>query len=398
MKTLYINQRFIDPSIFLRYPLSIKYAVTDVSAIEDADIILDHSVYILDRFCLTNIYDYVSVEQLNTFANHSDAQILFLEDFTMPVQDTALQIKNLIITHGFKPQSLWFNIAWLHQKVELDNALEAMGIYGVNVQVYNHWLFAIYDQYTTHKPLFDKLKDNAIEKRYSIFTRRYYETRFSLFLELINQDLLKDCEYTFTNFSPEVREYPNPWITKDELKNLDVTKSYKDKKHLIDRWIDGLPYCIDVNNLIESFPLDIYERYSKSGINVVIETLPIHINYDGANTQSLMITEKTFKAIATERPFMLYAPSGSLDMLKKEGFKTFDSWIDESYDKTDIIEEKQKLIVDQLKEFNKLTDAEYYRNLDNAVRTTEYNLHRFLYLGKLSSENSIYYDIGLLQK
>jgi hypothetical protein len=111
-----------------------------------------------------------------------------------------------------------------------------------------------------------------------------------------------------------------------------------------------------------------------------------------------MITEKTFKAIATERPFMLYAPSGSLDMLKKEGFKTFDSWIDESYDKTDIIEEKQKLIVDQLKEFNKLTDAEYYRNLDNAVRTTEYNLHRFLYLGKLSSENSIYYDIGLLQK
>jgi hypothetical protein len=296
----------------------------------------------------------------------------------MPVQDTALQIKNLITTHGFKPQSLWFNIAWLHQKVELDNALEAMGIYGVNVQVYNHWLFAIYDQYTTHKPLFDKLKDNAIEKRYSIFTRRYYETRFSLFLELINQDLLKDCEYTFTNFSPEVREYPNPWITKDELKNLDVTKSYKDKKHLIDRWIDGLPYCIDVNNLIESFPLDIYERYSKSGINVVIETSPIHINYDGANTQSLMITEKTFKAIATERPFMLYAPSGSLDMLKKEGFKTFDSWIDESYDKTDIIEEKQKLIVDQLKEFNKLTDTEYYRNLDNAARTTNHNLRRFL--------------------
>ena len=179
---------------------------------------------------------------------------------------------------------------------------------------------------------------------------------------------------------------------------VQVDKSYKDKKHLIDRWIDGLPYCIDVNNLIESFPLDIYERYSKSGINVVIETSPIHINYDGANTQSLMITEKTFKAIATERPFMLYAPSGSLDMLKKEGFKTFDFWIDESYDKTDIIEEKQKLIVGQLKEFNKLTDTEYYRNLDNAARTTNYNLRRFLYLGKLSTENTIYYDMGLLQK
>jgi hypothetical protein len=111
-----------------------------------------------------------------------------------------------------------------------------------------------------------------------------------------------------------------------------------------------------------------------------------------------MITEKTFKAIVTEKPFMLFAPSGSIDILKKEGFKTFDSWIDESYDNTDVIEEKQKLIVGQLKEFNKLTDAEYYRNLDNAARTTNHNLRRFLYLGKLSTENTIYYDMGLLQK
>jgi hypothetical protein len=397
MKNIYINQIFIDPPVLLRYPLSTKYSMSEVSIIEGAAII-DNSVYILERYCLTNIYDYASHEQLNIFANLSDAQLLFLEDFTIPVYDTALQIKNLIHTHGFNPQSLWFSIAWVHQKVELENTLKSMGIHGVNVQVYNHWLYRTYDQYITHKTFFDKLKDNIVEKRYSIFTRRYYEPRFSLFLELINQDLLKDCEYTFTNFSPEVREYPNPWITKEELKNLDITKSYKDKKHLIDRWIDGLPYCIDVNNLIESFPLDIYEKYSKSGINVVIETLPKHPSWHDCNTQSLMITEKTFKAIVTEKPFMLFAPSGSIDILKKEGFKTFDSWIDESYDNIDTLEEKQKLIVGQLKEFNKLTDAEYYRNLDNAARTTNHNLRKFLYLGRLSSENTIYHDIGLLQK
>jgi hypothetical protein len=32
-------------------------------------------------------------------------------------------------------------------KVELENALESMGIHGVNIQVYNHWLSTIYDQY-----------------------------------------------------------------------------------------------------------------------------------------------------------------------------------------------------------------------------------------------------------
>jgi hypothetical protein len=39
MKTLYINQRFIDPSIFLRYPLITKYSISDVSTIEGADIV-----------------------------------------------------------------------------------------------------------------------------------------------------------------------------------------------------------------------------------------------------------------------------------------------------------------------------------------------------------------------
>jgi hypothetical protein len=46
----------------------------------------------------------------------------------------------------------------------------------------------------------------------------------------------------------------------------------------------------------------------------------------------LHLTEKTFKAIALEMPFVLVAPAGSLAYLREYGFKTFDSVFDESYD------------------------------------------------------------------
>lgn len=46
----------------------------------------------------------------------------------------------------------------------------------------------------------------------------------------------------------------------------------------------------------------------------------------------LHITEKTFKAIALEMPFILVAPAHSLEYLRSYGFKTFGDYIDESYD------------------------------------------------------------------
>ena len=46
----------------------------------------------------------------------------------------------------------------------------------------------------------------------------------------------------------------------------------------------------------------------------------------------LHLTEKVFKPIVAQRPFILVAAPGNLAYLKSYGFKTFDRWIDESYD------------------------------------------------------------------
>ena len=48
--------------------------------------------------------------------------------------------------------------------------------------------------------------------------------------------------------------------------------------------------------------------------------------------EKLHLTEKIFKPIAIKRPFILVGAPGNLAYLKSYGFKTFDRFIDESYD------------------------------------------------------------------
>lgn len=76
--------------------------------------------------------------------------------------------------------------------------------------------------------------------------------------------------------------------------------------------------------LMHSYQLGNYKEAADSLIYVPTETV-----YFG---QRLHLTEKTFKAIALEMPFVLVAPAGSLEYLKSYGFRTFAPYIDESYD------------------------------------------------------------------
>ena len=78
----------------------------------------------------------------------------------------------------------------------------------------------------------------------------------------------------------------------------------------------------------------------KSGLwHIVTETVFYH--------DKLHLTEKIFKPIVSQRPFMLAAAPGNLAYLKSYGFRTFDQWIDESYDKIQDHDCRLQAIVDQ---------------------------------------------------
>jgi hypothetical protein len=75
------------------------------------------------------------------------------------------------------------------------------------------------------------------------------------------------------------------------------------------------------------------ENYlNKSFCNIVTESEFYSNEIHNSAYKTIMITEKTMKAINNFQPFILVSGYKSLAKLKEFGFKTFDKWWDESYD------------------------------------------------------------------
>ena len=91
----------------------------------------------------------------------------------------------------------------------------------------------------------------------------------------------------------------------------------------------------------------------------------------------LHITEKTFKAIALEMPFILVAPAGSLEYMRRYGFKTFGDVIDESYDlETDDFRRIER-VTQLLKDINSLSIKERQRIHSACLPAVEHNFNHF---------------------
>jgi hypothetical protein len=93
--------------------------------------------------------------------------------------------------------------------------------------------------------------------------------------------------------------------------------------------------------------------------------------------QRLHITEKTFKAIALEMPFVLVASAGSLAYLREYGFQTFGHIFDESYDlEIDDIARIEK-VTKLLKELDSLSLQERQQIHRACLPIVEHNYNHF---------------------
>ena len=106
--------------------------------------------------------------------------------------------------------------------------------------------------------------------------------------------------------------------------------------------------------------------------------VPTETVYFGRRTH---ITEKTFKAIALEMPFVLVAPAGSLEYLREYGFKTFAGVLDESYDQetNDIL--RVEMVVKLLKDIDQLSVRERQQIHRHMLPMVQHNYHHFYHGG-----------------
>jgi hypothetical protein len=166
--------------------------------------------------------------------------------------------------------------------------------------------------------------------------------------------------------APRICQYENVDITSIAQKYANV---YQDITTVFDQAI--LPRLFDGESAqqMTSCWLTNFKEAQDSLIYVPTETV-----YFG---RRLHITEKTFKAIALEMPFMLIAPAHSLEYMRSYGFRTFEPIIDESYDsETDDIVRIEK-VTQQLKEFENLSIRERQAVHRACLPIVEHNFNHF---------------------
>ena len=95
----------------------------------------------------------------------------------------------------------------------------------------------------------------------------------------------------------------------------------------------------------------------------------------GDSDKTMFLSEKTFKVIAVRHPFIIMGNKDSMRMMRKIGYKTFDGFIDESYDSLPT-HERMLAIIESLKKLDKVSDKiEWFKSLENII---EHNYETFI--------------------
>lgn len=89
------------------------------------------------------------------------------------------------------------------------------------------------------------------------------------------------------------------------------------------------------------------------------------------------LTEKIFKPIVAKQPFVLLGCTKNLAYLKSYGFKTFDSWWDESYDEIEDPVQRIQAVVKIIKDICNTPNDELERMLQGMNHVLEHNYDLF---------------------
>jgi len=178
--------------------------------------------------------------------------------------------------------------------------------------------------------------------------------RLKLFSLMEHHDLLTNNHVSFPAVCPYEKISVETLLYQHNLKNTNV----------------NLPLIIDKdkNHANDSHKINFWPQAQSSFCHIVTETA-----YDDSRTH---LTEKSFKPIVLQQPFMIVGTPGSLSYLKSYGFKTFDLLWDESYDQASD-KNRIELIVKNLIKINSWTESELKDAQLQAKNIVEHNFQWF---------------------
>lgn len=277
----------------------------------------------------------------------------------------------------------------------------------------------------------DSIRDYAIRNRLTSITVHTCEYNIQSFFQyylpqmnLICDDILLHSYTVFSNIQTSLsRDFTKKFICTNwrftSVRNMVVAYICRMPVHL--SW----NYCTTQESLLEGLWCDLasFDDYPAvvGNLPYLVETVPIKVDRlvleatwvehrysyrypepdyvipsDGMNTDlekyyrdafvsivtesryaqpTANFSEKTFKAILHRKPFIVVAPPKTLEYIRAEGFRTFDSFWDESYDECLNHEDRLKKIFDLIDWINNKPLSELRLMYDSMAETMEFNFN-----------------------
>ena len=267
---------------------------------------------------------------------HSKGKTKFLfdghaEDF---LHDIVKKIHRLAkMFEGVIPTSSFVYLCGSHNSEDSYNLLMQKMNYTHPINI----LSANYFEYTMKKKcaIFEFAGDYQLNdkgKKFLCFNKFPRKHRIELLEKVLANNLLEQAYYSF--------EGDHEWL--DII--IQKEKSYPN----IIRYADKFPIRLNITeeriNPVDIIPDDL-QYFIHSLFSVVTETI-FYKNEDSPD--SIFFSEKIYKPIILNHPFILVARPNSLQKLRDAGYKTFSPWIDERYDTIEDDEERLDFVIKEI--------------------------------------------------
>jgi hypothetical protein len=178
-----------------------------------------------------------------------------------------------------------------------------------------------------------KIHDRPRERDFTVLNRLHKSWRATAMADLHRQGILNNSYWSYCE-TGNIVDSENP-IQIDSIDNLRAAAQ---------EFLANAPYVSDELSQAERNNHSIQEPkyFANAYCNIVMET-----HFDADSSGGVFLTEKTFKPIKHGQLFFIAGPAGSLQQLRDLGYRTFDSVLDNTYDR----------IVDNTQRWIRLCDA-----------------------------------------
>jgi hypothetical protein len=240
-----------------------------------------------------------------------------------------------------------------------------------SVSVFNFWEAMVAHENKLSnldkETLVNMITNKKVKKYYNtLYNKQTRAHRFGLMIALHHKNMLDDMIWSWQGYAEGDVTSARPY---DYI--LKFSDDYKDSTDTILSWSGLKNYKkqeFSFDMVISNLDLDdVHNTY----YNLVTETMYGHLD-------AIFITEKTYKAMLLYQPFLIWGCPYSIQTLKAAGYKTFDKWINHSYDLLENHNDRGFAIVDEVKRLNSIPKEEWAEMCFEMLPDLDYNYNHLM--------------------